>query len=376
MELVVPEAELLLLLARQDVDDERLMRAAALAVPEQATIDWANFIDLAVRHRVAPLVGWQSRLLLGSDRPAGVGTSALIAMRDSYLAGVGRSEAIKNELARILVACSGLRVAVRKGAHLAFHTYRHPGLRPMDDFDLLVTKDTAPAVVAVLNDLGYSQGRPGAGGEIQPFTRRQQVFWQLHGSDLPTFFRPAESPYIRAFGVDVNVELALPGKGLRAPVDDFLDRAAQSRVGEAPCLVLAPEDTVIDLSLHLYKNSTVLRFMALGKHRRLLKYVDLAEFLKQERARFSWQAMLARVRSLGVVGPVFFAFTHLESLFPASVPRDVLAELAGYVARPEEILQTYGQWDLPEPRRWQVPFLQRFFDHSVDAELPASRSLV
>lgn len=376
MGLVVPEAELLLLMARQDVSDDQLARAAALAVPEQATIDWAKFIDLAVQHRVAPLVGWHSRRLLSAERRAGVGTSALLVMHDTYLAGMGRSEAVKDELARVLAACSGLRVAIRKGAHLAFHTYQHPGLRPMDDFDLLVTKDNAPAVVAALNDVGYNEGRPAADGKVQPFTRRQRLFWQLHGSDLPAFFRRAESPYVRSFGVDVSVELTLPGKGLRAPVDEFLDRAEPSRIGEAPCLVLAPEDTVIDLSLHLHKNSTVLRFMALGKHRRLVKYVDLAEFLKAERARFSWQAMLARVKSLGVAGPVYFALAHLESLFPASVPRDVLTELGSFIARPEEFLQTYGQWDLPEPRRWKAPFLQRFFDHSADAELPPSRSLV
>ncbi len=376
MGFVVPEAELLLLLARQDLDDAQLARAVELTRPDSPVLDWARFTDLAVQHRVARLAGWHSPRLFKKDREPDVISSTLDLLHDAYLAGVSRSEPIKSELARILDACAGLRIAVRKGVHLAFHTYQEPGLRPIGDFDLLVTRETAPAVVAALNDLGYREGELTSDGQLQPFTRAQRLFWQLHGSDLPMLSRRADGPYIRSFKVDINVELVLPGKGVQVPVVDFLDRAVQSSIGESPCLVLAPEDTVIDLGLHLYKNSTCLRFMARGRHRRLLKYVDIAEFLRHTQDRFSWQTLLSGVRALGVTDPMYFALAHLELLFPTSVPEGVLADLAEGIAKPAEFLQTYGQWDLPEPCQWQTPFLQRFFDHSSDAELPASRSLV
>lgn len=371
-----PEAELLLLLARQDLDDAQLARVAELTASDPPLVDWATFNMLAVQHRVARLAGSHCGQLLNRGQQPDVTASALVLLRDSYLAGVGRSRQIEDELTRVLEACAGLDIAVRKGAHLAYHAYREPALRPMDDVDLLVTRQTAPAVVEALRDLGYSEGMPSPDGQIQPFTRRQRVFWQLHGSDLPTLHRRTDGPYVFGFSVDISVELALPGKGQQVPVGEFLDRAVPGSIGGSPCLVLAPEDTVIDLSMNLYKNSTSLRFMALGKHRRLLKYVDIGEFLRHAHDGFSWQVMLNRVRTLGIVGPVYFALAHLELLFPASIPHEVLADLGDSIEKPAEFLQIYGQWDLPEPRCWHAPFPEWFFDRSADAELPPSRSLV
>jgi hypothetical protein len=376
MGLVTPEAELLLLLARQDLDDAQLARAAELTRRAPPAVDWARFIGLAVQHRVGSLVGSHSRQLLERGRKPDIGTSAITLLHDAYLAGISRSGSIKCELTRILRACTGLRVAVRKGGHLAFHMYREPALRPMADFDLLVTRETAPSVVAALNDLGYGEGQLATDGRIRPFTRRQRVFWQLHGSDLPKLSRRGDGPFIRAFSVDINVELVLPGKGLQVPVSEFLDRAVQSSIGDSPCLLLAPEDTVIDLSLSLYKNSTVLRYMAFGKHRRLLKYVDIAEFLGQSHIGFSWEILMARVGDLGITEPMYFALAHLEMLFPASVPHDVLDDLRRRIAEPAKLLQAYGQWDFPEPQSWRAPFLQWFFDCSAEADLSPSRSLV
>lgn len=376
MGLVIPEAELLLLLARQDVNDGQLARAAEIVEQESSVVDWARFIDLAVQHRVASLVGWHSRQLVESGPNRDVASSAIALLHDAYLAGISRSGPIKSELARILGACAGLRVAVRKGGHLAFHVYREPGLRPMADFDLLVTRETALSVSASLKDLGYGEGQLTNDGQIRPFTRRQRVFWRLHGSDLPKLSRRADDPFVRSFTVDINVELALPGKGPQVPVGEFLDRAVQGMVGDSPCLLLAPEDTVIDLCLHLYKNSTVLRFMMLGKHHRLLKYVDIAEFLGQAPTEFSWETLMARVEALRLAEPMYFALAHLEMLFPTSVPHEVLADLCSKISEPAKLLQAYGQWDLLEPRSWHAPFLQRFFDPSVDDELPPSRSLI
>jgi hypothetical protein len=376
MRSVVPEAELLLLLARQDLDDARLARAVELTRLNSSAMDWAKFADLAIQHRVSRLVGWHSVRLLRSHPGPGVVPPVLELLHDNYLAGIGRSGSIKNELVRVLDACSGLQVAVRKGVHLAFQTYREPALRPIGDFDLLVTRENASKVAATLNDLGYREGELTPDGRLQPFTRAQRLFWQLHGSDLPMLSRPASNPYMRGFKIDISVELTLPGKGPQVPLGEFLDRAVQTSVGGSPCLVLAPEDTVIDLGLHLYKNSTCLRFMERGRHRRLLKYVDIIEFIKHTHDQFSWQTLLGRVRALGIADPIYFSLAHLEVLFPGSVPQEVLAGLAAGLAKPAEFLQTYGQWDLPDPRQWQTPFLRRFFDHSADAELPTSRSLV
>lgn len=369
------EAELLLLMARQDPSAHALARAAELA-SQDVDLDWARFLSLAVQHRVARLAGWHAASLRAAAAPAETGTAALALLHDTYIAGAARSSEVKAELTRILTACAGLHVAIRKGAHLAFHVYRQPGVRPMDDFDLLVSREHAADVVAALSGLGYREGQPRPDGGIEPLSRRQRIFWRLHGSDLPTLSRAADGPFVPGFSVDISVELALPGKGFRVPVAEFLDRARPSSIGGAPCLVLAPEDAAVDLCLHLYKNSTSLRFMALGKHRRLLKYVDIGELVASLAGAFEWQAVLDRAEAMGIAGPVYYALAHLEELFPGTVPAPALDNLAGTLNDPAAFLQQYGQWDLAEPLSWQLPFAARFFDSAADSELPQSRSLV
>src|SRR5262249_3057591 len=61
------------------------------------------------------------------------------------------------ELAELLRACSaaGIPVLPLKGALLATHYYPAPGLRPMNDLDLLARPEDEPRLLGVLEQLGY-----------------------------------------------------------------------------------------------------------------------------------------------------------------------------------------------------------------------------
>jgi Uncharacterised nucleotidyltransferase len=176
--------------------------------------------------------------------------------------------------------------------------------------------------------------------------------------------------------LDVSVCLLLPGKGLEVPTDELLERATAVEVNGLLTHFLAPEDVLLDLCTHLYKNSTVLRFMRRGKHRRLIKYVDLMEYLAKHRENFSWDAFMDRVSRYGVQQQVFYALAHAELLFPGEVPLEVLAALRASCADPERFLREYAQWDLPEPLSWAEAFGERFFSRIPDRSLPPTRSLV
>ena len=61
---------------------------------------------------------------------------------------------------------------------------------------------------------------------------------------------------------------------------------------------------------------------------------------------------------------------------PGRVPAQHLAALRSACPEPDALLDRYGQWDLPEPLRWERDFLTRFFDLDADRDLPQSASLV
>lgn len=111
---------------------------------------------MAQAHGIAPLLHAQS---------AGWPDAASLAPQlRAYLAGqhqrsAARVELLLAELAEILAAfeAAGLPVAPLKGSLLATRYYAAPGLRPMNDLDLLVRREHEPRAVELLGQLRYRQ---------------------------------------------------------------------------------------------------------------------------------------------------------------------------------------------------------------------------
>jgi hypothetical protein len=375
-----PEGQLIMALAVQDMTENEERTARDLIRQARQQFNWPLFADQAAQHKVAPLISRQLRRLQGIDPALQINHTAAQVLQALEFYHAARNAIALAELDTVLDAAreASLPVLPRKGGHLARLVYREPGLRPMEDLDLLVAPDHIDPFVAVLERLGCQQGQV-CGDRVLPLGRREQIFWRLYGSDLPRFIKTigngAAGP-LRFVGIDVNIALVLPGKGQEIPVAEVLDRAVTNVVNGRQSRYLAPEDTVLDLCTHIYKNSTALRFMHETKHRRLIKYVDVREYLSSHAEVFSWDVLLDRAIGYGVTDPVYFALAHLNLLFPDRVPPQVLDTLRGLSPDPGSVLRQYGQWDLPKPLEWATPFGERFFRRDDDRLIPPSRSLV
>lgn len=376
-----PEGQLIRALAVQDMIGEQEAAARELIPQARRQFNWALFADQAAQHRVASLISRQLRRLRKLDEGLDIDRSVAMALHASEFYHAHCNAIKLAELDTILDAAeeAALPVLPRKGGHLAKVAYRIPGLRPMNDLDLLIAPDNVDSLVAVLGRLGYKQGQVKC-DKIQPLKRREQIFWRLHGSDLPHFIKrvgnDADDP-VRFVAIDVSIALVLPGKGSEIPVDEMFDRSMTDVNDGHRRKFLAPEDTVLDLCVNIYKNSTTLRFMQGGaKHRRLIKYVDVLEYLCSHADVFSWDVLLDRVIGYGMTRPVYFALAHLDLLFPGRVPESVLDALRDRCPDHGAFLSQFGQWDLAAPREWTAPFGERFFRRDDDQDIPPSRSLV
>jgi hypothetical protein len=383
------EFEVLLLLSRLRVGEEQVARVRALLSDTGRPPDWARLVDQAAQHRVAAMVAGQLRQHFGADYASGdfslVDPSSLSLLRAFQLHHGRRNEVLGRELDQILLAATTatVPVVVRKGGYFAFAVYPDPAWRPMGDLDLLVTRNTAPALVSLLRDLGYAEGTAlereaidEPMGAVRPPSRREKLFWHMYGSDLPKLCKATDDPDRPVVSVDINVSLTLPGTGSHVPTEDLLDRAVVEPVRGNRAKVLGPEDTVIDLCLHIHKNSTVLRFMRAGKHRRLLKYVDFVAYLDQCAGQLRWPVVLDRAIEHRIEAPMYYTLAHLDRLYPGHAPPEVLDELAARCPDSAVFLDQYGQWDRQPPLWWAEDFLVRFFDRKSDHEVPPSRSLV
>jgi hypothetical protein len=368
-----PAIELLLLLSRRDPAEGTAERAAELIA---GGIEWDYFISQARRHRVLPLVGRNLQRLHLYNIDQYLYASA-DTFRASYLYHRTRNDALQQELAAITPV---LRheipgIAVRKGMYLAQHIYRDLGTRPMADMDLLTTRRDCARAVEILGDLGYQMGDTTPDSRrVVPLPRDQAAFWRLHVNNLPPLFRTTSDPTVLEFIIDISVGLFLPRSEFTVPTDEILDRAVPAPFGDVEMLVQAPEDLVLDLCAHLYKESTTLRYLHRLKHQRLIQYCDLREVLTVHGDTWFWERFEARVGEYGVGLVAYFALAHLEQLFPGTVPLEALARL-GTDARPT-FLDEYGAVDLREPQVWPTDFLTRTFTSEMSGGLPASSSLV
>src|SRR5439155_9315172 len=107
-------------------------------------------------------------------------------------AEIARQAARRAQLAEIL-ALLPVQAVVLKGAYLAECVYPAPGLRPMNDIDLLFRPQDLPAVALALSELGYGSKEkspergPGITKHTSTFQRQDQ------GSATP-------NPYLSAAG--------------------------------------------------------------------------------------------------------------------------------------------------------------------------------
>jgi hypothetical protein len=372
-------SRLILQLVRHEVDGD----AVAALIPEHGAVsqpvDWPHFIDQVEHHRLSPLIHWKVHRLLDAGVRIRVDPTAMRILAAARIVTTRANDLLAAELARIAAMLKDFdaRVIFRKGAHLAHRVYPEPGLRPMNDLDLLVPADAVGKVATLLTESGFREGTPADGGPIRALDRRQRLFWSLYGSDLPKLHRSTGDPCLPTVSIDVSTALMLPGKEYQVPTADVLRRAVAEELVEGQrTMVLAPEDVVLDLCLHLFKNSTVLGFMRSGKHRRLIKYVDLVMYLRSMTGVFSWEVLLDRAFRYGVERPVYYALASLDRLLPDEVPPAALGRLRSACPDPERFLQAYGQWDLPAPLAWSTPLAERIFDRAGDRSLPPARTLL
>jgi hypothetical protein len=127
-------------------------------------------------------------------------------------------------LIRVLdaLAAAGVRPILLKGTALAYGLYRHPAQRPRLDTDLLVRREQADRVRAVMADLGYA-APPQSDGELvfRQFQVTREDEWGLqHAFDFHWEIS-SQAAFAGLFGYDdliaTAVELPALGANARAP---------------------------------------------------------------------------------------------------------------------------------------------------------------
>jgi hypothetical protein len=238
--------------------------------------DWANFISFSDKQGIAPVLYHTIK----DSPPGSLSEYSLSKLRNIYLENIHRNIILYDELCKILkkLNAADIPVIVLKGSFLAKTVYENIGLRLMGDMDLLVERKDIMKTVQVLETIGYS-------GEFD--------FDIANGFSVHQHLPPLEGPkripvevhwtIIYFFHLDVRAE---------KEIVKIWERAQPLAIEDTPCLMLAPDDLLMHLCLHISRQHLY--------SMRLRGFLDLRQVIKHYNSLIDWDWIQKQACLLGM----------------------------------------------------------------------------
>jgi len=287
-------------------EQELLLQAALLE--GQPVIDawqqWTSRVDIddvdPGSYRLLPLV---YRNLLGQ----GVTDPLLDKLKGVYRKTWFENQLLFHRMARVLQALhgEGIETLVLKGAALVPLYYRDYGLRPMQDFDLLVHPGDLARTIALLREMGWHRSE----SEALPL-------------DLVVPFRHALSFWKGAADQFDLHWYALRGRCWAEADDEFWAGAVAFQLGKVDTLALNPTDELLHTCVHGLAWNPVPPFRWAA---------DAMMVLNTSGPEIDWSRLVAQARQRRLSLPLTAALDYLARTLHAPAPPEALADLRSRV---------------------------------------------
>jgi hypothetical protein len=291
-----PEDQLLICIARRDLDESTIQSIADLL--NRDAFDWDYVSATATSHGVAALLAHH----LQSINCEVVPRSVLSRLQTENQENSERCLWLAGELAKIAAGMqnAGIPCIPFKGPTLAITAYRDLGLRQFTDLDLFVhTRDFARAK-EVLAQHGFKPVRNLNSAREAAWLRFDNACAFDNGRDVLLDLHWRFSP----------VHFSLP-----LETNDFWRRLEQVNIGKQTLFSLSAEDLLLVLCCHGFTH----------QWQRLIWVCDVATLIGQ-RKNLDWNYLFRQAQRLGVLRIVLVGLT-LAGELGASLPQQVLDRL-------------------------------------------------
>jgi len=241
--------------------------------------NWEGVLRQARRHLLAPFL---HRTLTDLKNEINIPTYLLDTLYQSYLNNTVRNVRSFYALSDVLrkLEKNGIPFILLKGAHLNELVYKDPGLRIMEDIDILFKKDDLKSAQLCLKDSGY-------------FDDNSILTLDIHW-------------YIEQYlDLDMNK----------------IWRASQpAQIAGVNTLVLSPEDLILHLCIHLSFHH---HFQFAG----LRGLCDIKEVIRQYDSQINWEKIKSRSEEWGVRNGIYLSLRLAKDLTGAMISDDILKGL-------------------------------------------------
>jgi hypothetical protein len=276
--------------------------------------DWDGVVVTAIALGLAPLLHWHL-----SQAEVTVPPLALAKLAITRQAHAKRNEGIALQLAEILGACHQhqLDVLALKGALLAPTLYEEPGLRPMNDIDLLFQPSDLTKAGNVLESLGYI-GKHKAADEGPGVTKHVSTYRRA-GNQGAT-----PNPYLSP-GADRTIEphgsLEESWFGLKVDMTPGVwDRAVPITLHDQPTYRLSMDDLLLHLIVHAV-------FHVIMGASVFVQLYDIAQVLAKRSDELDWPQFLTLAGRADAQPFAYAGLYWAKTVYKAPVPDAPLLEL-------------------------------------------------
>ncbi len=271
--------------------------------------DWKKVLDLAVYHRVLPLVCHA----LAEHTSDALPPDLLDFCRRRRFAVASQNVALVRELERLLVALSEQNIPALtfKGPLLASSVYDNIALRVSGDIDLLIRSEDVPRFHQVITADGYGRYAD-----------------QLSEDDRSGKYRvEGQCAYVddgRRWSIDAHVRLMPTGYSGVAPFQTLWEEGRDETVCGATVRTVAPEVMIVLLCLHGTKD----------RWQEMKHMCDVAAFVRAN-PDLDWQKVLRLAASISSERMLLLGMALAQQVVGAELPGAIRERLrsAGAVNR-------------------------------------------
>ncbi len=288
-----PKEDLLLLsCARTDADIRRIKEILS------SPLNWDYILVNAQRHGISSLL---YRSLSSVENDTLVPGKALKNLRGKYYATLARNMRLYDELNKVLESYrdAGIDVIVLKGAALAENAYGDIGLRSYEDIDILVREDDLQKAKRIIVAAGYTLDE----------SISSEAFNEKYGCDLH---------YVKDIIIEIHWDIIrrkIYNLYTEIKIRELWKNAQPAKIANTDALVLAPEDMLLHLCVHLSKHS----------YNRLIWLCDISEVIGHY--DINWEHVLKNANKYRVKAYMYYGLQFASRLLGANVPEHILQKL-------------------------------------------------
>jgi len=218
---------------------------------------------------------------------------------------------------------AGIETIVLKGAALALLHYKDCGLRPMNDFDVMVRVEQTPAAIVLMKKLGWF-----------PMPRSPEGLTESYLSIVNSH------GFVHSAGRECDLHWHLFPECCQVDADDdFWEQSVPFQVHDVATRSLAPTDQLLHVCVHGAEWNPIppLRWVA-----------DAMMIMKT--SLIDWDRLIAQARKRRLILPLRDTLDYLHNRLAATVPPEILQSLHNIPASRLELAEYKYKTENYEPK--------------------------